>query len=658
MVYTTTELSGFTQNSAVGIDVTDGTVLSQTRQTIHLATIDGVRGFYSTTVTQTFSSGAPGTEVNSGPVLLSLADYPVPGDLQTPIAVLNPQPGFVRSSVSLPAPPPGSTNQGIFVRAAQSDAYQDLFYILPLAAAEEALDFYVPEGVPYYVDAQIFQTGPATTHLEYGDGDNPLVERSGYSGKYTGKNPQVNYHSTVLTPSTGMSVEVLEHIFLEQTHGRRSFFSRTTTTTHRRGLPPIVEDGTERELPIADYPVPADLANVPINNIVPDRTGPGASDVMISYDFFEQDWTARFEWDTSGGITSARVRYYTNPNGSGNAITYIDHVDPGTPSVTVPDPQKQVVLLIVEFLLQDGTVIAFDSQLRPTPEVGNSSVTARFANTAEHLVQATLSIDLDHESGATATKIYGVSKDGQERQELAGKSEDSQRVVTLPATLRNLEVEYLWGDTPIGSTQLEGPLTWKNAVRGDHVETRLPNENKSSYFVFDGTQWVGQGTTPGSEGFYVKINQDTSSHVEATLSDFLFTNPPAGGNPFWCRGASAGFDLRVKVADIIERLSPQYQYIDSQGGVWRIDRDNGTSSDGRRLQLRSPNYLINMAVLYENRPRRTDVFYDTRYFQEVHADGFAPITVDDLARIGSPQDPASAIELMIRQPGFPKLILR
>ena len=138
------------------------------------------------------------------------------------------------------------------------------------------------------------------------------------------------------------------------------------------------------------------------------------------------------------------------------------------------------------------------------------------------------------------------------------------------------------------------------APKGASFTIVLPDDSAMSEFIFDGNNWQGQGTTAGSTGFYINItgdgDKDTIINVE--ILPFLERRLPAGGNAFWSRGVKRpfGFVAQKTIDEVIDQLVASYQHIDQRGGVWRVNRDYGTSDN--RLQLRSPNYWADIGILY------------------------------------------------------------
>ena len=164
-------------------------------------------------------------------------------------------------------------------------------------------------------------------------------------------------------------------------------------------------------------------------------------------------------------------------------------------------------------------------------------------------------------------------------------------------------------------TQAETPAEENlfSSKKGQKIQLNLPGEeDKLSTFVFDGNNWVGQGTTPGSKGFYVKITDLPGGGMNARALDFLETNPPAGGNPFWARGVSHTYSSKPESLELVIRsLAVFYQHVDIKGGVWRINREDGTTKD--RFQLRSPNYLANVAINFNPWDTYTKSFLSSSY---------------------------------------------
>lgn len=219
--------------------------------------------------------------------------------------------------------------------------------------------------------------------------------------------------------------------------------------------------------------------------------------------------------------------------------------------------------------------------------------------------------------------------------------------------------------TTLSYSQVNTANDLLNATRGDAVKVNLPQEDGVSTFVFDGEHWVGQGTTPGSEGFYFRayINPNQPNFVFIDVLDFLHTNPPAGGNPFWARGTTRPvFGIGTNSASgLIAFASSNYQVIDRRGGVWRVNRDDGTSD--RRLQLRSPNYLANLAILW---PTGGAGFRSSRPFSQIDFHfQVAPVTAltgsftrERLMQLGAGSTVLSAIDFVVMPANVPQPVFR
>ena len=254
----------------------------------------------------------------------------------------------------------------------------------------------------------------------------------------------------------------------------------------------------------------------------------------------------------------------------------------------------------VEFL-RNGRVIGTETVQRPAVSASSSTayITPRVDDRGYILWN--FGATLDASMGVTGWRIT-FSKQG--AQSHVSTFTSSGGYTDWNNDYRHARIDYLRGDALISSAPVvSAPLTWRTAETGDQVNVRIPGENADARFRYDGSSWVGQGTTPASRGFFVSIRDiDDTKHVGASVQDYYHNSAaslPAGGNPFWAKGLTLNdvFLLSETVPNIIRGLSIRYQFVDARRGVWRQNR---AGSNANRMQLRSPNYAIDLAILFPN----------------------------------------------------------